>query len=345
MSVVNVRIYDPLGVPLAVLDEYEVRSVTWRLATGQAELAVPYRAVKCTRTNLKAGNLVYLEFDDGLPPFAGVMSPPRRERTAVSVRVAQPDKLLSWRYTGAALAYATTRNAIARSLLAVADAERDTLIDPGAQYAGSAEANVTYNSVQLLNALRDLAAGEEYELSPRITGSGRLRFDLDWYGRRGIDRRDTVLLTDARGANVGSVVIDEQEPFHNHVVVIGTTDVEDATWDDRPRATALNTASRDRHGLRTTTIIRNDIDDEDTLQDIADAQLADSAWPAVRATLERVRNAPPAEFADYGVGDIVTLDALGDKGEEWAYTGAVRVLARAWHRDGTCTLEVAEWLD
>ena len=51
----------------------------------------------------------------------------------------------------------------------------------------------------------------------------------------------------------------------------------------------------------------------------------------------------PGRFADYDVGDIVATNLFTRGGDEWGYDEPVRVIAREWHPDNTCILEVAEW--
>ena len=340
MTLVSARAFSPGGTFLTEFDAFQVNSVVWRIETGQSELSVPYSSPRCTRTNLKAGNLLYLEFED-LPPFAGVMGRRSRGDDAVTVLAAQPRKLLSWRYSDGGLIYSDNRNAVARSLLRLANGVYDTLIDAGARYASSGSIVAAYNYQQLDTILDDLARGEEYTITPYLTNSGRLRFLLDWYPRAGRDLRDRVALI--AGANVTSVTLDEQEPFYNQVLAIGIGADDEADWATRPVAVALNRDSRDRHGLRTDIIMRNDVSDPATLQAIADDELSKSAWPQMRATLDVV-SAAPATYDAYNVGDIVTLEALQDH-DEWSFRGPVRILAREWTADDTCVLEVAEWLD
>jgi hypothetical protein len=60
-------------------------------------------------------------------------------------------------------------------------------------------------------------------------------------------------------------------------------------------------------------------------------------------SLPKVLNIAPALFSAYDVGDILRAQ-LFLKSPAWAFDGNVRIMAREWKPDRTCSVEVTQWL-
>lgn len=337
----RVLVFNVSGTQRAEI-EAELQEVVWRLGqTGRARLAVAYSNPHATPGNLRSGNRLLIQFDNGLPDWGGVVDFPLSRRSDGIVATAyEGEHLLSWRVTERTRKFTdTVPGTIAQTLLETANADEVTGILAGTIYTGGTAQSREYHYAELLASLRDLAleAGHDYVVIP-MYAARQMDFDLHWYERRGVDRRDTVLL--AEGHNVGAVMMDEQGPLYNRIIAVGSGQ----TWAERPVSIQNDTDSQLSYGLRELPTMHLDITSQTTLDAIAAALLAEYSEPRIRATLVDVTDTEPCGFEDYDVGDIVTLHAFLARGD-WAYDGPVRLLARQWHPDGRCTLEVEEWRD
>lgn len=341
MNVVILSLFAKTGAALGELVDAEFKSALWRLGqTGVAKYSFAPKGNRVARSNLRPGNRALIQFDDGLPDWGGVMDWPINLASDrdIDVTFYEGDRLLDWRASGQNELYSSTAvGEIVAALVESANASYPTGISMGDVYDGGTAQTRDYHYRVLLEAIRQLRgeSGHDYAVVPVLTG-GKLLFDLNWYERRGTDRRDELALIE--GANVGTVSISEQGPVYNRVIVIGKGD----DWVNRPVKFAESAESISLYGLREGPKLYLDIADETTLQAIADALLAAAAQPYVRATLQGVMNLEPAPFANYHVGDILTLRALQTYGE-FSYDVPARILSRSRLADGTCTLEVEQW--
>jgi len=335
---VQLLIFDRAGWKIAEM-EADLQSVSWRLGqTGRVKFGVDYGNPAATIENLRPGNRVMVQFANGLPDWGGVLDVPRsRVSTGLGLTAYEADWQLGWRVTGVDEQFATTSpGGIVSTLLGNANGVAATGVAMGDTYTGGAQGR-EYHYDGLLSAVRGLAAGYDYAVVPKHQ-AGRLSFLLHWYQRRGRDLRGSVLL--AEGHNVGTVTLDEQGPLYNRVIAVGGG----TTWAERPIEQANDLDSQYFYGLREYVIMQSSITDEATLQELAQAALDEGKHPRVRGTLNGVVNRNPSPFADYDIGDIVTLQAFLARGA-WAFDEPVRVLAREWSPEGVCTVEVEQWRD
>jgi hypothetical protein len=338
-TIVKTAVFSSGGSKLDDLS-VDLSSVLWRLGqTGQARFSISYEDEKATRENIRPSNRFLVQFASGLPDWGGVIDLPLgRGDTGLDVTVYEGDRLLDWRVTGADVAISSTApGAIAQALVQAAKETWPLGIVIGDVYAGGSQSQ-EYHYDNLLAEVRSLATGYDYAVVPSYQ-DGQLLFYLHWYARRGVDRRNSVHLVE--GKNIDRPRMDEQGPLYNRVIVVGSG----VTWADRPTVIAEDLDSRYQYDLREYPKIYSDIADEVTLQELADALLAEMKYPRVRGTIPNVTNRDPAWFDDYDVGDIVTLRAYLDAGEDWVFDGPVRILSREWSPAGYCTLEVEEWRD
>lgn len=339
MSAVRCLLFDRGGILLAEL-EPEWESVSWRLNNaGMAKLALPYGDPKCTKDNLKPGNRLLVQFDDGLPDWGGVIDLPRTRRsTGIQVTAYSGEWLLGLRRTAKGRYFdAAQPGYVFQSLIGEENAEWATGVEVGEVYLGGTARTLEYHYHDLLRRVQDLVrlTGNDFAVLPVYEG-GRLTFEAHWYERRGADRSGTVLLVEDR--NVEPPVLDEQGTIANRVILVG----EGATWGaERLDVLSEDPASRDEYGYREHAEVQAGVTEEATLQANADEMVAEMAWPRERLTLTAL-NQPPATFGQYDVGDVVRVQAFL-KCAEWAYDGSVRIIAREWTPDGRCRLEVETW--
>jgi len=342
MNAVILKLFAKTGAALGEFKDAEFKSALWRLGqTGVAKYTFAPKGARVVRSNLRPGNRALIQFDDGLPDWGGVMDWPINLASDrdIDVTFCEGDRLLDWRASGQNESYSSTAvGEIVAALVETANASYPTGISMGDVYDEGTVQTREYHYRLLLEAMRQLRSesGHDYAVVPVLAG-GKLLFDLNWYERRGTDRRDELALIE--GANVGTVSISEQGPVYNRVIVVGKGD----DWSDsRPVKFAESAESISLYGLREAPKLYLDISDETTLQAIADALLAATAQPCARATLMGVLNKEPAPFSTYHVGDILTLRALQTYGE-FSYDVPARILSRSRLADGTCTLEVEQW--
>lgn len=325
--------------PLLAEIEPEIASVSWRLnEVGQARFTLPWSDEKCTRGILQFGNLVLIQFGNGLPDWGGVIDTPRHiEHGVVGVTAYSGEKLLSWRVTEQSRNFdESSPGTIFRKLIEDENAV-PTGITPGSVYSGGALRSAEYHYQNLLSAVQELAAlsGNDFAIAP-VLGGGSLSFAGNWYERRGADRRTTAWLIG--GENVQSSILDEQGEISNRVILAG----EGTTWtSERTVTVAENSASRNRYGYREYAEAQSGVGQALTLAANAAAILEDKREPYNRLTLS-VLDTDPAGFAQYDVGDLVTV-RLFTSSAEWAFEEAVRVLAREFVTGQPCRLEVEQW--
>lgn len=332
------RIFNKHGNLLAEV-EPAFEYVNWRLNNvGRARFALPYSDEKCTQDILKFGNLVLLSFENGLPDWGGVIDPPRKRTDgSVSISAYSGEWLLGLRYTAKGRYFDNQMPGyIFDTLLREENGEWPTGVTPYGYYASGTSRTIEYHYHQLLKRMQDLAklTGNDFAIIPRYD-NGVLSFRAFWYERRGSDLSDSIHLIEAKNARI---TMDEQGPLVNRVILIG----EGQTWGaERLVSIAEDADSRAEYGYREWAEVQSGVKTQATL-DANSAQLvADIAAPRNMFSVTAL-NTAPAAFADYTVGDIVTLQAFLSS-PAWAIDETVRVIAREWSPSNECSLEVVSW--
>lgn len=338
MNGVECLLFDRNGKqPLAI--EPQIEYVAWRLnRVGQAVLYLPYNDPACTKKNLALGNRVLIRFENGLPPFGGIIDEPRR-RTATGVRVTvyTGERLLDWRRTAKTRAFdRIPPGMIVRYLLKEENAEYLTGVEAGSLYIGGAPRSETWHYTGLLDVLTNVSrlSGEDLAVVP-VYEQGALSFELNWYARRGRDLSARVLLVEDQ--NILEPTLDEQGPIANRVLCAGSG-AGGTTWDDRLIGEAVDVESRGLYGYREYTEVLTGVADQVTLDASAGALLDEMKAPRGQYKLTAL-NETPSGFGAYDVGDSVRVQAFL-KGGEWAIDDVIRVVAREWTPDNQCRLEV-----
>ena len=340
MTEVQFLIFDSSGSSLVEV-EPKIESVAWRLnRAGRVKFSMGYADPKCTRSNLRPGNRVLLRFDNGLPNWGGVLDFPRKRGAGgVACTAYGAEHLLSWRVTAKSRYFdGALPGYIFSTLITEESADWPTGIVSGDIASGGTERYLEYHYHDLLERIEDLQrlTGHDFYIAPNYSG-GTLGFRANWYTRRGSDKSGSVYLVE--GHNVEGVPsLDEQGPVQNRIILVG----EGQTWgDERATASDQDTASRDLYGYREYSEVQSGVSNTATLENNAAALLEERAYPRERLTLTAL-DREPATFADYDVGDRVTVEAFLSW-PEWAYSGTVRVIGREWRPSGACRLEVETW--
>ena len=314
-------------------------SIAWRLNNvGRAKFFMPYSDPKCTPDNLKLGNRIYCDFDDGLSPFGGIIELPRnRDSNGVKVIAYTGERLLDWRRTPKGRYFAQQQAGyIYRTLINEENATWPLGIDVGSVYRGGDARTLEYHFHDILARFKDLAklTGFDFAIIPNYT-DGVLTFKAKWYESRGSDLSNKVVLEE--NVNCSGVVLDEQGPVGNRIILVGAG----STWgDERITSIVEDTDSIAQYGLIEYAEVQTGVSNQSTLDTNAESLLEEMKEPRTNYKISQVLNVKPALFAQYEVGDTIKLHAHLNAGAWDPIDMSVRVIAREWHPDGTCRLEV-----
>lgn len=325
---VSLLVTDHRGVPIGDL-EAELESVAWLLnETSVARLtaAVPRTAAEL----LQIGNRLLIEFDNGLPRWAGVIDLPRRWAYGqVRLTAYSGHRLLDWRVTGRDRRFErVAAGGALRGILQEQDAPAVVL--PGSIWLGGPALSLEYHREALLKALEDMSAKAAADFD--VTGqmeNGRLVFRVHLYERLGVERPNVYFI---EGVNASVESLEEQGPIVNEWFTAGAG----AGWGETGRlyGHARDGVSVGDYGLRQDAAVWSDIDDGATLDARTAVSLA--ATREMYAALDvSALNLPPGRFADYDIGDGVgvALFSMPSGGLE----ARRRVVGREFRpRDGAC---------
>lgn len=321
--------------------EPRVESVSWRLNdVGRATFVLSVLDAKATEAYLRFGNRVYLTFDNGLPPWGGVIDPPRVWRGDGTVEIAaySGEYILGFRQTDRGRYFsAASVGYIFSALINEANSVWNTDIAVGDVWAGGDGHFPSYHFANLLKKMKDSLCSRlsSADFAVLATESGgAVSFAAHLYERRGLDRNGVVLL---EGKSLAGFELMEQGPIINSWDVAG----KGSGWGgNRPTAHAQNDVSISIYGLREGFEMHSDTEAVTSLQAIADNLLGRTAYPRNILTVEAV-NVSPALYSDYDVGDRVRVIApsYGFAG----YDEMVRVLTREYRPESDlCSLVVEE---
>ncbi len=341
MSDVQAMVFDRNGYQIAEI-EPQIDSICWRLnAHGLAHVRLPYTDSKCTKDILRSGNRVLFRFSNGLPDWGGVMDLQRsRDGNGVQIAVYSGEWILDWRVTGKNRVFASTYpGSIFSTLISEMNGSGDTGITIGDIYAGGAARSEEYHYFDMQRQMTKLAddSGQDWAILP-VYSAGRLTFRAYWYEQRGSDKTGQVWLIE--GQNCSEATLAEQGRIANRYYVVGPGSAWGA---ERAVGQGDDADSLAEFGFRERSEVASGQASLATLTATAAARVATVAWSQAMISLPKALNLEPALFSAYDVGDIVRTQ-LFLKSTEWAFDGDVRIVAREWKPDGTCGLEVQEWL-
>jgi hypothetical protein len=224
---------------------------------------------------------------------------------------------------------------ILRNLMTAANAEATTGITLGTIYSQGQRYSLEYHYSSLADAAEALAelVGGVVEVLASESG-GQVRFTLNFLERKGVDRPGVALV---EGANVTAARLRDEDTIVN--AFYGATDGSGWGDGDRIFASWSSVESIALHDLRQAFTVYK-ADDQASLQASLQAQVGVLQWPARNVALQTT-NRPPGEFAEYDLGDAVTvvLPTYGFGGTR----GTFKVLAREFFPDeDVCDLVVQE---
>jgi hypothetical protein len=335
----RVLVADRVGKILAEI-EPELGPVSWRLnGVGKLGFSLSRTDPKATEDNLRFGNRILVQFDNGLPNWGGVIDPPRNwDGLHVEVTAYSGEYLLGLRQTDRGRYFSNaTVGYIFEKLILEANAVFATGIMFGSAWTGGELHSPELHFKNLLAFIQDSLCGRLESADIAIVAgeiAGSITFTAYLWERRGMDKPGVVLM---EGHNLASVKLNEQGPIVNSWDLAG----EGTTWgEDRLASHEEDAESIAEYGFRQDSAVYSDTSEQGTLDATAQNLLAESAQPHNVLTLEAVDLAPAA-FAAYDVGDgvRVMLHSYGFGG----YDHVVRVLTREYDpAGGTCDLVTNE---
>jgi len=337
----RVTVADQFGAILTELDRALVRVCSWRLNDyGKAEIEIAATDDKATLDNLAFGNLILLEFENGLPNWAGVIDAPRSwPKGSITVNAYGAAYLLTSRRTGKDQAYAAqSPGAIFQDLIARANTTHHMGIEIGTVWEGSGTHSISFNFADLYTVIKEQCCERLADADFDITGAisnGRIVLTANYYQSKGATRSG-VALVESRNVS-GDPVLEEQGPIYNVWRAIGPGSL----WDDtRLIGYAFDQDSVDKYGYREIVESHTEVDSQTSLDEIAANRLGVTKDPRNRVALS-VADLRPGLFSAYDVGDTVTI-VLHSKGFG-GYIAQARVITREYSpASGTCALVVEE---
>jgi len=331
----RVLLGDQVGRVRAEVTEGRIGDVVWRLnQSGSATLRVKRGSAAFALETLDPGARVYVEFDNGLPAWGGVLDLPRAWLPGmVEIKAYTIERLLAFQMTAKTRGfYGEVAGSIFSQILAEADRRALIGLTMGTVWMGGAVHYPRYHFRDAMWVVDDSIRKMEncdYRFVPYLDDN-RIMFRAELHELLGNDKRESVALVE--GANVARAGLTEQGEIVNRVVIVGSG----ATWGERTVIWGREETSRARFGLREAMLAPSDVTQPDTLNRYADNAIRESAYPHTLADLT-VADVVPARFADYDVGDVVRviLPAMGFNG----YDAPMRIVARGFDPwSGKCEL-------
>ncbi len=318
-----------------------VDPVAWILnGIGKTAISLATSNAKATEEYLRIGNRVYMEMDEGLPAWGGVLDMPRTWGGGVVTTTCYGiEHLMKYRCTGKNDAfYERPAGYIYRELLRREEAQDPLGVTIGEIWMGGRPHWPRYHGKSLWYVLDySLRRMErcDFRFVPYID-NGHIRFRADFHQVAGEDKSGKLALIEGRNTAAG-LRMQEQGGVINQHFAAG----EGSTWGtERLVMAARATESMAKYGLRETFKVYSGVSVQSTLEMHARNVLDTNSEPRGIFSLE-VTNHDPAMFSAYGLGDTVAcvLPSYGFGG----FDGTLRVLAREFDPEtGNCRLVVEE---
>lgn len=320
----------------------DIGQISWRLnKVGKVKFFMASTDPKAIKDYLKYGNRVLIEFENGLPNWGGIIDPPRAWDGS-NIRCASYSALQIFKYRQTDKGRYFSNDPVGiifQSLIQETNEIEDTGVKIGTIWTGGELHSPDYHFKDLLtifqNSLTKRMSTSDFDFVPSIS-QDKIIFTANFYDSKGSDKSQIALID---GENVSGMKLTEQGPIINWWDAAG----EGTNWGtDRLTANVINSESLSLYGLRQNAKVYADVSVQSTLDNNAANLLDKSEWPYNVFEIE-VQDVEPAGFADYDLGDIVSLTAP-DYGFEGTDT-TVRILGRGFKPDsGICNLLVQEVL-
>jgi hypothetical protein len=319
----------------------DIDSTSWILnGIGKSGLTLAKSDANVNEETLRINNRIYMEFDNGLPAWGGILAMPR-DWTPGTVHMAAYtiEEALKTRHTRKTDAfYERPAGVIFRELLLQEEVEDPLGITIGEIWQGGNPHWPRYHYKSLWYVLDySLRRMEicDFKFTPYLD-NGVIKFRTDFYQVAGDDKSGTVELTEGRNTASG-LKLREQGSIINKYTSVS----EGSTWGpERSVVIARYNESVAKYGLMEQAKVHAGVSQVATLEMHARNAINTHAEPRKLFTLPVV-DQEPARYAAYGLGDTIraTLPSFGFDG----FDGTLRVLGREFDpATGECELVVEE---
>ena len=318
----------------------DIQSISWRLnKVGKCSFSMAITDPKVVESNLRYGNKILIEFDNGLPNWGGVIEPPRGwDKGIIKITAFSGEQLFRYRTTDKGRYFSNASvGTIYQALINEANAIENMGIVLGKVWTGGNVHNPDYHYKDLLDifqkSLTTRMSTADFGVTVEQSG-GYIVFTAHLYESRGSDKTKFALIQDK---NISTIKLKEQGPIINSWDIAG----EGTDWgDDRLTANSRDITSIGIYGLREDSKVYSDVSLQGTIDDHANNLLAATTNPYNIFSLSAL-DKEPAKFADYDLGDTISLTA-----PDYEFGGTdttVRILSRSFVPDtGICDLVVQE---
>ena len=313
--------------------------LTWVLnEIGKTRITISRHSSDYEETLLRLGNRIYVELDNGLPAWGGVLGLPRSwNSSGVSITCYAIEHLLQYRVTDKnASLYERPAGEIFRLLLKREEEQDPIGIVMGSIWTGGATHYPRYNHENLWDVMDYSIRRMErcdYTFTPYLE-EGHIKFRADLFQIAGDDRSAIVALMEGRNAGEVLLIEEQGELVNTHYAIS-----EGSVWDEtRMVITGQDKESVAKYGRRETAKVYAGTSMESTLEMQSRNVLRLNSKPRLYFRLP-VSNNEPGKFDSYGLGDEIAcqLPSFGFDG----FDDNVRVLAREFNPDtGNCELVV-----
>ena len=301
-------------------------SVAWRVdGYGTAALLLAPETVEDAPALIEFGNRVLIEFDNGLPPWGGVIDPPLEMATGQArLQLYQAAYMLTWRLTPRAASYeALAAAAVIADLVAAAELGIDagnTL--PADEQDEPLSVSFTYETVAAaVGKARELDPALHWYVEARPSTARAVSFRLRMFRDALADHTQQAVLL--HGHNLVETTTLNQGPIVNETILAagdadlsvdyagaGEGSLEGQGGDVN---VVRNVASRQRYDLRQEFVTLADVTedaDPGRAYRAAAARSRMMAQPRLRIQGTAL-NLEPALYRNYGIGSRVMVEMAG----------------------------------
>lgn len=305
-----VTLFDRTGVPIAQL--FSAVERTWYTnRISRAMFTISKLGSNFTEANLRFANRLLVQNNGGIQDWVGVIVPPRDWDIGVRVNAYSAEFLLSERVTDDNEILSGAPGSVWTQLLASANRNYATGITLGSAVETGNSVEFTYNGAVISDAMDDLADDLNYEwwVANDYYSGGSLSLKAYFATRRGVVFGQPLI----EGQNITNLRMVEEGEIYTRIIAYGMTD----NWESPLKAVAQDTSSI--YGVKETSFNYPQTEDQETLQELADAQLEKYKQPR-RKFGATITSAP---YPDIGDDCRLIGDSVGfSGGTVWVDTTA-----------------------
>lgn len=323
--------------------QFALEPVGWMINDfGTTTITAARSDTKATEDILRPGNWLYVEFDNGLPPWAGILQPGRKfTDDRIQVDVASAEHYLKRLHTDKGRYFKKASvGYIVSSVIGEANAAWGAGITIGEMWGGGSLHSPEYHLESLWDAIIGSVVERledcEFSLDPSLE-NGHIKLTANLRQQRGVLRPNVWLI---QGHNLTEDEYHETDELVNHWLLAGDDLSGNGTGWGSSRlldlATGVNQESIGQYGLWQSALVEQGIREQASLTEYSRYLIGETAVPRVMVCASTF-NMAPAAFADYQVGDTVRL--IAPTATFQPLDTYVRVIGREFDfADGVCQL-------